>query len=81
MAMFHEVVRRAHRRRSDRTEVLAYPMASSVEPHTYTVEWPTADTAAVRLRDGPATLYAVDPRGRLVGTRNRGGGGYVIRLR
>ena len=67
MAMFNEVIRLAHQSGArGRTEVHVYPMASSGEVRTATVEWLAPDTAAVSYYGGPATHYAVDRRGRVL---------------
>jgi hypothetical protein len=83
MVMFHEAIRQAHRFRASRGRagVLVYPMASSGEAHPVTIEWPAPDTAAVSYNSGLPILYAVDTRGRLLGSRGRDGRHVVARLR
>ena len=83
MAMFHEAIRQTHRLSGSRgrASVLVYFMASSGELDPVTIEWPASDTAAVRHSSGPATLYVVDTRGRLLGSRGQDGRHLVVRLR
>jgi hypothetical protein len=85
MAMFHEVIRQAHRQRgagSGRTDVPIFDFPGSGEIHHATVEWPARDTAAVSYYGGPVTLYAVDARGRVLSARDpRDGRHLMVRVR